>query len=677
METINTYLTLLRKGVSIETLGRFFTQPILREFVAELPKTKSFILPSNPKRHDIAKRVAAPYETASGKAIHKGPISVEQLTKWLGTQSTQEESIEFNAGQLAVLQLYNQYRKEALEVSEFTSMIAYDSKAPMNRLHAKLKKKSLDRFLQADQNTDSLGIKGTTEFIEDSWMSTMVKASNNVLPLLKDFYLTDDNAVINRLVDDMGSRIKYNSEQDIMKAIGTAENDFVTFLISSGVINKEGGQTLSDEVSRLVQGPNSVARRWRKFQKENPTNILAKELFSQLQIHTDPKNLGYSFDNVRAFARSMPSTEVNLLSEAFTELYDGSIENQNLAKDLVKLAIIQSGMNKSPVSFMRIVPPRLYSKLATEAIERYKMGAIDENRFYEQFYKNNWNNELLVPTVRPKNISPQDQERGVSPYPAINNNELEIKTTSWHASRPYLKVWGPDPSISELKKQRLQKAGKRLPVIAKLFKRPMFNPESKTILYKQVGKLGDGINLKEYSNNPHAKSIIPLNNYILTPDMSIKASELAESKEVDSQVLEGNIFTFAGIPVVPINLEGVHSEGLALQAKRRGLLKESIDNNFKPTTKIIVMPTKLELEGLNDLNLTRNGLAKVSKIAQTYPDKKILVPLLDGDVNVIVPLLKTLIESSPNISIVVASSEVSNTDAGIAHIKVIKKLLNC
>ena len=159
--------------------------------------------------------------------------------------------------------------------------------------------------------------------------------------------------------------------------------------------------------------------------------------------------------------------------------------------------------------------------------------------------------------------------------------------------------------------------------------------------------------------------------------MSIKASELVEVREVDSQVLEGDIFNFAGIPVVPINLEGIHSQGLALQAKRRGLLKETIDNNFKPTTKIIVMPTKLELEGPEDLNLTRNGLAKISKIAQTYPDKKILVPLLDGDVNVIVPLLKTLIESSPNISIVVSSSEVSNTDAGIAHIKVIKKLLNC
>ena len=687
METINSKLTLLRKGVSPEMESRFFMQPILRELISELAKTKSFVLPKK-RRSDVMKIISDKYTKKASKDGFKGQIDIEDLQRWFFTsknleQAPEAEKQDFADGQLAVLGIYNRMRKQALQVSELTTALTYDTNAPVNRIHAKLKKLKLQKFLNMDVDGNA-GILGTTELVQNSLIAGMVESTESVLPLFSDFYLTDTNPIINRIIDQMGALSKYNSEQDIVKVIETAENDFVTFLMSGLTVN-ENDKSLFEETSRLLQGPNSVARRWRKFQKENPTNILARELFSQIQVHSDPSHLGYNFDRVRSFARTIPAMESNLLTEAFMELYHGTQEHKALAEDLVKVAVVQSGMNKSPVSFMKIVPAVLYANLAKEAIDKYKIqnGGTFDGNFYNQFYKNNWNNDLLVPPVIAKVPTQQEMEEaeyvGLS-YPLMKNNELLILSKSSFSSRPYLKRYVTDPSISLAKKKRLEKAGKKLPLVTQLFKRPMFvSEDQKIITYTQVAKLGDGIHLKEYSTEPNVKSIINLNNFVLSADKSIKASavKIIIPATHTSGVIEGDIFMYEGIPVVPINLKGDHSEGIALQAKRKGLIEDLIDNEYNAKTNRITLPIKGNIDSPINLGLLTTGLAKIAKIAKIHKDKKILVPLLEGDVNTIVPLLKALMNAHANISIVLPIADTALSDRGIEHMKVIKKLLNC
>ena len=673
METISTMLSMVRKGATMETLGSFFMQPILQELVAELPKTKSFTLPFEWKRHNIEAIVKRPYYNKAGKLQYKGTIDRKQLETWLNvgrdvTAVSLEDQQNFAAGQLAVLALYNLYREQASEISSFTSMASYDTNAPMSRMHAKLKSLKKSNFLIKESIGG--GIIGAEEFLNDTFMSGMVEATDSILPLFKEFYLTDDNIIVNRIIDNMANLLDYNSEQDVLKAISVAENDFVTYLISNTFFD-------SVSLSSLMQGPQSLPARWLKFQEQNPNNVLSKELFASVQLHTDPTQIGYKYDKLRMFARQIPALEANLLSEAFMELYNGSTQSRELAEDLVKFAIVQSGMNKSPVSFMKIVPPVLYSKYANEAITKYKMDAIDQSRFYDQFYRNNWNNDLIVPLVKLKYAGPSDE---LTPYPSMINNQVAVKAGSGFASRPYIKTYGPDPSISEDKKAKLEKAGKKPPVMVKLYKRDPSDPEAKIVRFTQVEKLGDGINLKEYYDHPNPKSIINVNNYIIKPNLNIVPSNLAKNKEfkaVEYQVLEGDIFEFEGIPVIPINTEGVHTTGIALQAKRKNLIQERVSDTFKATTRFITMPIKSNPDAPINLSLIEKGLVNISNIAQRYPEKKILVPLLEGDVDVIVPVLKALIDGNSNISIVLPDVKSSTTDRGSEHMEVIKKLLNC
>ena len=689
METINTLFTLLRKGGSIDTISRFLMQPILREYIAELPKTKSFILPES-KRFNLRNRLINKYKRLGDiKKLEIGPgvLTREDLQEWLTldpTNATRDEIQEFALGQILVLDLYENSREDALDSSEFTKAISYDNKAPMNRIHAKLKQIQLNKFIERDSATgNKLGINN---FIDNSWMSEMVSATEDILPLLKGFYLTDDNIVINTIIKNMSQLLKYNSEQDVIKTITTAENDFVTFLFSGLLTNEDNGKILGDELSSLTQGPNSVARRWREFSRENPTNLLVKELSYELQLHKDPNNLGYSHDVVRAFARNMSDLEANLLSESFMELYNGSIEHKTLAKDLVKLAIVQAGMNKSPETYMRIIPPEIYSIMSKEVLDKYKVQRdnINEFRFYDQFYRNNWNNDLIVPSVKPK-ITYEDSPN--IQYPRMVNNQLEVQHGSYELSHPYLKIWVADPSISTAKRKRLERAGKKVPFIANLYKRPYIYKDEITVKYKQVGRLGDGFRLKEYSFHPDPASIIPLNNFMLRPNKAIKAAPVVDKTQVDNKVLEGDIFSFEGVPVIPINLEGVHSEGIAKTAKQKGLLQEKLDNdfvannsdktsNFNRGRLIITLPIQYNADSPIDLGLVEEGLKKIRNIATNNPKTKILVPLLQGDVNTIVPILRDLINTLSNISIVLPSNN-SLTDKGIEKNIVIKKMLDC
>jgi len=693
METANTIFTLLRKGMSIDTIGTFLMQPALRDLTAEVPKAKSFIL--NLSRKDIVDNIYNKYEDIAGKErLDPQEIHIEQLQRGLMMgrdfeSLSKQQQQTFGALQLAVLDMYKQARLDARDVSQVTSALAYDTNPPMNRMAAKIKQLKLQKIGAYGFKTGFSVDIGT--LTTDSWMSQMVTATNEILPLYKDFYLVDTSPIVERMLDEIISKAAYKPEHDLIAALNILEHDYVTFLLS-------GLTDLESETSQLLQGPNSVARRWRAFQKANPDNLLSKELFSELQIHKDPKNLGYNIDGVRAFARKLPALESNLLTEAFMELYNGSPAHRDLAIDLMKVAILQYGMNKSPRSFMRIVPAGLYSKIAKEMVDEYKISrsleskgiissdTADDMAFLDQFPKNNWNNDMIVPTVRPVSLTPDMSEEDMrNAYPRMEDGVLYMRGRD----ATYVKTWVVDPSISEEKRKRLEKAGKRLPVVARLFKAIPGSPEDKLVAYKNVPKLGNGVNLKEYSLNSQKSSIINLNNDLIGSTTEVK-TQIKDTRTPEEKVFEGNIFDLNGIPVIPINLQGDHADGIALQAKKLNLIQDKFDNsyqagntnkinNFTRGRLIITVPIKGSATAPINLELLSKGMAKVAAIAKANPNQKILVPLSRDSntlIDDIIPVYKKLMTSSPNISIVLASTS-NLTQRGIEDNEVIKKLLNC
>jgi hypothetical protein len=134
-----------------------------------------------------------------------------------------------------------------------------------------------------------------------------------------------------------------------------------------------------------------------------------------------------------------------------------------------------------------------------------------------------------------------------------------------------------------------------------------------------------------------------------------------------NKVLEGDIFTLPGIPVITTNLGGVHGAGLAQAAKSKGLIQQG-DGNFKATDKVVQLPVKKvwsdSMSMNNNMELLKESLRSLIKTARQNLNKNYLLPLAglghgEGSIEEIMPLLISTVQSSPNISLVLPAQGVN------------------
>lgn len=138
-------------------------------------------------------------------------------------------------------------------------------------------------------------------------------------------------------------------------------------------------------------------------------------------------------------------------------------------------------------------------------------------------------------------------------------------------------------------------------------------------------------------------------------------------RESPSKVLEGDIFSLPGIPVITTNLGGVHGAGLAQAAKAKGLIKQG-DGTFKATDKVVQLPVKKvwsdSMAMNNNMDLLKESLRSLIMTARGNADRTYLLPLAglghgEGSVEEIMPLLIKTVQASDNIKLVIPAEGVN------------------
>ena len=164
-----------------------------------------------------------------------------------------------------------------------------------------------------------------------------------------------------------------------------------------------------------------------------------------------------------------------------------------------------------------------------------------------------------------------------------------------------------------------------------------------------------------------------------------------DKKPIVDKVLEGDIFTFTGIPVITTNLGGVHGAGLAQSAKSKGLIVQG-DGNFKATNDVVQLPVKKvwddNMSMNNNMDLLKNSLQKLSIVAKENPNNIYLLPLTglghgEGIVSEIMPLLIDVVKSNTNIKLVLPTEDIelgrqgtARKDSTLSKLPEIKKMLS-
>jgi predicted transcriptional regulator len=185
------------------------------------------------------------------------------------------------------------------------------------------------------------------------------------------------------------------------------------------------------------------------------------------------------------------------------------------------------------------------------------------------------------------------------------------------------------------------------------------------------------------------KELLPI--YIDITITNLEKQIKQDKKIIFDKVLEGDIFSFPGIPIITTNLGGVHGAGLAQKAKELNLIVQG-DGDFKATNKVVQLPVKKvwsdDMSMNNNMDLLKNSLQQLSTIAKENPNNTYLLPLAglghgEGSINDIMPLLINTVKSNTNIKLVLPTEDIElgrqgtvRKDSTLSKLPEIKKMLS-
>lgn len=671
IQTANTWLYLVRAGVPVKTVGQFMRQPIIWDYIKAQSINESLLNDTVNEgdnkvlsKVQLIKQIRDEYGREDFKSDEEFSFKEKDLVKYLPKGVIRDA--EFNKAQQAILTEFLEHQRVGRILGEMMQATDVDTKGSgKNRNAARNKIEALEKVIEQ-------GMFGNFDkYINDSILKefiTTVKESRNYYD---ELFITDKKDIREGILDKLKDNFKSRdiSADKLDRLMDSAENELITF-----IIHTQGQDKLTDKIDELFTGDNSLAFRLLAAKKDPK---LSKNLFIQNSfplVANNRKNI----DNVKQFSKKMSVYESNQLTEAYSELYNLA---PGLADDLTKLAILQSGIANSPISFTSIIPADKFFEIASKAIN---IAAISENSnlgdFIDLFYQNNYSNNDLVRKLPNWKLNKDAH---------INGDKLTFeKNDNFYSNDFYLKVITVDNSISKKEREEMQARGENI---------------FETRLYKKTGDLeftevptkGNGMYLKDYRKTDNIVERKPALNtnegtgsagMTFSSNMSVEdalalafgAPVLKETKKTanvaqpqatvsSDKVVEGDIFALPGIPVITTNLGGVHGAGLAQAAKAKGLIKQG-EGDFKATSKVVSLPVKKvwsDNMSMNDnMELLKNSLRSLIKVAKANTDKTFLLPLAglghgEGSIQDILPLLINTVQASPNIKLVIPAENVS------------------
>lgn len=450
--TAGVYFYLIRAGVSFKEVAKFMTQPIIKQFIdAESVNASSFIdaagekrsvTPVSPKRLEMIKQqmhqiqetikaesfrstadsksnialleeqrqalleemnsifaaVAEPYRKAAErlgieprKEEDYIEISEHRLTSNL--QNPDMSNADYVLDQLQLLDNFMEYREQASHLTDFMQSTNFDTSTFKN-MGAISQKQEL---IKAVHNTGFISPETRRRVLSKTVVGAFDKM-NEIQEMYSPLFISENNSAVRtavkEIIDEIGT-----SKEDFAKMYEYVTNEYIGYLTHKHGTIADGSE-LTSHIKRILVGKNSLARRLAslKIRKDLADNIVVRELQPKL---SDKEN---GPDIAKIYARRLSAHESNTITEGFVQLLNHQDpEVQSVGKDLMYLAIIQSGLHNSADTYLPLIPYYEYADIVNRALEVADKSGHNLRDFRVRFFiKNAWNNRI-VPTRTKRN----------------------------------------------------------------------------------------------------------------------------------------------------------------------------------------------------------------------------------------------------------------------------------
>ena len=511
-QVADVFFYLIRRGIGIDSIVYFMNQPIIKEYIKEQSINESLIskaLGQEGFKKNIVKNLINKYQTLSQSTTTRENSYMYDKTLLKNyLYNANQKGQAFYIDQVKILNDFLGYQEDAKDLSRMIRNSVPDTNTNKNFNSALLMQYENERFRQEKTGTSKEGelrFSNFNKLYEDTFLKHFKTGQNFAREFYKELYkVTQSDAMINTkkiLLDILYRPATRASKDDIQKILDTFDNDFITYLLLTKPLAKS--QPLFTLYKSLLTGDKSLAKRI--IQEIKPTeeggnnntrlkgNLLIKELYYVLENNKTNNIL----DTVAFINKRLDTYSTNLVTDAFEELLQQSTvtTGHNIATDLIVVALMQSGISQSAISFLDKVPYKWYNSLSKQILDNYVPTPQDISNYTTQFFLNNHQNDTLVPKVKVKQVA----------------KTIILQNGSRGFSYPFVKIWQWNTQgLTELEIKDKRLKGEPLGNFIVYKAMSEYNPLAMNRAFQAVNSQGNGIYLKEYYPTA-SQSMLPQN----------------------------------------------------------------------------------------------------------------------------------------------------------------------
>lgn len=421
LKTINTVLYLVMAGVPYRTIHYFMNQPIILDYLTNLTKYESDILKANSTKEERLDKFSDEVLllTLESYGFTGDKVSLDRIDT--SRTYTDEELLNmvnkankttYNKEQINLLLDFIRYQRTATEIGKAVQGMQYDTKS-----FGKNEVEALDLLEMTNKVNEKGVVLGFEKAFTEGFLGAYQDTMSNVLDRFSAFSIILRNPVIkahfeNFMAKYHDERIKIGRERRL-ELLNAWKKDILTFLITSKKFNmfanEEVSSPMNERIDKLFKGENSVPNRVlrikeiveqgnRDVKSLSPDNQRIYEFFKNNKLieQLNPEiDLEKSIHNLTFHSRRLDALESDLITEGWSEMINANIP---LGRDLIEFALLQSGLQGSPMTFVEFIPFEIYGNIVNSVISQ-EADITDATNYAVQFYINNYLNDDIVKKV--------------------------------------------------------------------------------------------------------------------------------------------------------------------------------------------------------------------------------------------------------------------------------------
>jgi hypothetical protein len=409
----STWMFLVKLGIPVTTVAYFMNQPIVRDYLRAIENSGYSWLFID----DIVDSTKDNYKASKDllSKVSKIPTNTE-LSETVGKKNL--STLE-NAKQQFILDEFLKYAKMAEQLFNVTQGSNFDT-SNFNDPYLVFKKQEQ---LKKAQNSI---ITSVNKLLENSFIGKLNTTINDVREALAQVLYSDKTnvrAVIEKTLEPYVGL----PDRDFVKVAQKAVADLFDWAVQ---IDRRINTNLANILVNTEDNVSS-ARKILAFKEEvmgNDEHPLHNNHVIKL-IDAKLSDVEGGVDNISIKNKDNKVYDQNQIIYAFKEIkeYLNGTDN-NLYGALVRLAVIQSGLSNSPISFTSLLPYEDFKDVYNKTLSNIEeMPNLNDYQKLNVFQRNNWSNDDIVPYRRAKRTEKGDYNNNMKFASKVNTAVVQGK----------------------------------------------------------------------------------------------------------------------------------------------------------------------------------------------------------------------------------------------------------